>query len=77
MLDSSLEVMGRNDLTVDNIDWFVSHQANLRIIEAVGSRLGIDNDKVLVNIEKYGNTSAASIPSALTSTRPSSRKATA
>ncbi|MDE5689324.1 beta-ketoacyl-ACP synthase III [Duncaniella sp.] len=62
MLDSSLEVMGRNDLTVDNIDWFVSHQANLRIIEAVGSRLGIDNDKVLVNIEKYGNTSAASIP---------------
>ena len=62
MLDSSLEVMNRNGLTVDNIDWFVSHQANLRIIEAVGSRLGIDNDKVLVNIEKYGNTSAASVP---------------
>lgn len=62
MLESSLEVMKRNDLTVDNIDWFVSHQANLRIIEAVGSRLGIDNEKVLVNIEKYGNTSAASIP---------------
>ncbi|WP_289732549.1 beta-ketoacyl-ACP synthase III [uncultured Duncaniella sp.] len=62
MLESSLEVMNRNGLTVDNIDWFVSHQANLRIIEAVGSRLGIDNDKVLVNIEKYGNTSAASVP---------------
>lgn len=62
MLESSLEVMSRNGLTVDNIDWFVSHQANLRIIEAVGSRLGIDNDKVLVNIEKYGNTSAASVP---------------
>lgn len=62
MLESSLEVMKRNDLTVDNIDWFVSHQANLRIIEAVGSRLGIDEGKVLVNIEKYGNTSAASIP---------------
>lgn len=62
MLESSLEVMKRNDLTVDNINWFVSHQANLRIIEAVGSRLGIDTDKVLVNIEKYGNTSAASIP---------------
>ena len=62
MLESSLEVMKRNDLTVDNIDWFVSHQANLRIIEAVGSRLGIDEKKVLVNIEKYGNTSAASIP---------------
>ncbi len=62
MLESSLEVMNRNGLTVDNIDWFVSHQANLRIIEAVGSRLGIYNDKVLVNIEKYGNTSAASVP---------------
>lgn len=62
MLESTLEVMKRNDLTVDNIDWFVSHQANLRIIEAVGSRLGIDEKKVLVNIEKFGNTSAASIP---------------
>lgn len=62
MLESSLEVMKRNDLTVDNINWFVSHQANLRIIEAVGSRLGIDTNKVLVNIEKYGNTSAASVP---------------
>lgn len=62
MLESTLEVMKRNDLSVDNIDWFVSHQANLRIIEAVGSRLGIDEKKVLVNIEKFGNTSAASIP---------------
>ena len=62
MLESSLEVMEKNNLTVENIDWFCSHQANLRIIEAVGARLGIDNDKVLVNIEKYGNTSAASIP---------------
>lgn len=62
MLESTLDVMKRNDLTVDNIDWFVSHQANLRIIEAVGSRLGIDENKVLVNIEKFGNTSAASIP---------------
>lgn len=62
MLESSLEVLKRNDLTIDNIDWFIPHQANLRIIEAVGSRLGIDPAKVLVNIEKYGNTSAASIP---------------
>ena len=62
MYESTLEVMERNNLTVDNIDWFCSHQANLRIIEAVGSRLGIADDKVLVNIEKYGNTSAASIP---------------
>jgi len=62
MYESSLEVMERNNLNVETIDWFVSHQANLRIIEAVGSRLGIDPGKVLVNIEKYGNTSAASIP---------------
>lgn len=62
MLESSQEVMERNGLTCDSIDWFCSHQANLRIIEAVGARLGIDESKVLVNIEKYGNTSAASIP---------------
>lgn len=62
MLESSLELMKRNNLTIEDVDWFIPHQANLRIIEAVGSRLGIDNEKVLVNIEKYGNTSAASIP---------------
>ena len=62
MLESSKDVMERNSLTVDDIDWFIPHQANLRIIEAVGSRLGIDPAKVLVNIEEYGNTSAASIP---------------
>ena len=62
MLESSQEVMERNGLTCHSIDWFCSHQANLRIIEAVGARLGIDESKVLVNIEKYGNTSAASIP---------------
>jgi len=62
MLESSVEVMERNGLSVENVDWFCSHQANLRIIEAVGGRLGIDPSKVLVNIEKYGNTSAASIP---------------
>lgn len=62
MYTASLDVMQRNNLTVDNIDWFVPHQANLRIIEAVGSRLKLDDSKVLVNIEHYGNTSAASIP---------------
>lgn len=62
MLESSKEVMAKAGVTIDDIDWFVPHQANLRIIEAVGSRLGIDENKVLVNIEKYGNTSAASIP---------------
>ncbi len=62
MLTSTREVMKRNNLTNNDIDWFVPHQANLRIIEAVGSRLGIDESKVLVNIQHRGNTSAASIP---------------
>ena len=51
-----------NNLTNDTIDWFVPHQANLRIIEAVGDRLGIAEEKILVNIQHRGNTSAASIP---------------
>lgn len=62
MLNSSVNVMQRNNLTVDEIDWFVPHQANLRIIEAVGGRIRIPDEKVLVNIQHYGNTSAASIP---------------
>jgi 3-oxoacyl-[acyl-carrier-protein] synthase-3 len=62
MLESSLDVAKRNDLTMDDVDWFIPHQANLRIIEAVASRSGIEPSKVLVNIEHYGNTSAASIP---------------
>lgn len=62
MLNSTLSVMQRNGLTVDDIDWLVPHQANLRIIEAVAGRTKIDENKVLVNIQHYGNTSAASIP---------------
>lgn len=62
MLSSSLHVMERNNLTVDEVDWFVPHQANLRIIEAVGGRLKMPDEKVLVNIQHTGNTSAASIP---------------
>ncbi|MGM9842386.1 MAG: beta-ketoacyl-ACP synthase III [Candidatus Limisoma sp.] len=62
MLTSSQDILKRNNLTIDQIDWFIPHQANLRIIEAVGSRLGIADDKVLVNIQYRGNTSAASIP---------------
>ena len=62
MLTSTRDVMKRNNLTNDTIDWFVPHQANLRIIEAVGDRLGIAEEKILVNIQHRGNTSAASIP---------------
>ena len=61
-VNSSKEVMERNNLKVEDINWFVPHQANLRIIEAVGSRLGLTEEQVLVNIQNVGNTSAASIP---------------
>lgn len=62
MLNSSMEVAQRNNLTMETIDWFIPHQANLRIIEAVADRAGVAREKVLVNIEHTGNTSAASIP---------------
>lgn len=62
MLESSIEVVERNGLTMGSIDWFIPHQANLRIIEAVAGRAGVEPSKVLVNIEHYGNSSAASIP---------------
>ncbi|MCH5221342.1 MAG: ketoacyl-ACP synthase III [Muribaculaceae bacterium] len=62
MLTSSLEVMKRNNLTVDDVKYLIPHQANLRIIEAVADRAKFPMEKVLVNIEHTGNTSAASIP---------------
>ncbi|MCM1153673.1 MAG: ketoacyl-ACP synthase III [Muribaculum sp.] len=62
MLSSTQSVMKRNGLTVDSIDWLVPHQANLRIIEAIASRIKIPSEKVLINIQHYGNSSAASIP---------------
>ncbi len=62
MLRSSLSVMNRNGLNAENLDWFVPHQANLRIIEAIGARIQLPEEKILVNIQKRGNTSAASIP---------------
>ncbi len=62
MLTSTLSVMERNGLTVNDVDWLVPHQANLRIIEAVSSRANFPEEKVLVNIQNHGNTSAASIP---------------
>lgn len=62
MSDASVEIMERNNLTNSDVNWFVAHQANIRIIEAVGRRMGLSDDQVLVNIERYGNTSAATIP---------------
>lgn len=62
MLESTLDICRRNGLTMDSVDYLIPHQANLRIIEAVASRAGIAPEKVLVNIEYRGNTSACSIP---------------
>lgn len=62
MFNSTVSVMKRNNLTVEEVDWLVPHQANLRIIEAVSSRAKFPDEKVLVNIQNHGNTSAASIP---------------
>ncbi|MDO4320566.1 MAG: beta-ketoacyl-ACP synthase III [Bacteroidales bacterium] len=62
MLTSTLDVMKRNNLSAEDVDYLVPHQANLRIIEAVADRAKFPMDKVLVNIQHYGNTSAASIP---------------
>jgi 3-oxoacyl-[acyl-carrier-protein] synthase-3 len=61
----SREVLGNAGLTPDDVTWFIPHQANQRIIDAVGERLGIPATRCWVNIDRYGNTSAASIPIAL------------
>lgn len=74
MLTSSLDVMKRNNLTVDDIAYLIPHQANLRIIEAVADRAGVPAEKVLVNIEHTGNTSAASIPICLDEYRDKLKK---
>ncbi|MES1255064.1 MAG: beta-ketoacyl-ACP synthase III [Acidobacteriota bacterium] len=61
----SRRVLERNGLDAKDIDLFVSHQANRRIIQSAAERLGVDNDKVIINIERFGNTTAATIPLAL------------
>lgn len=62
MSQVSMEIMERNGLTNDNLSWFVPHQANVRIIDAAVSRAGVSPEKVMINIQKYGNTSAGTIP---------------
>jgi 3-oxoacyl-[acyl-carrier-protein] synthase-3 len=59
------ELLERNGIAREDVDMLLPHQANLRIIEAVGKKLGIPADKVFVNLQEYGNTSAASVPLAL------------
>ena len=62
MADVSYELMQKNGLSSDDVAYLVPHQANLRIIEATAERMGLSKDKVMINIEKYGNTTAATIP---------------
>jgi 3-oxoacyl-[acyl-carrier-protein] synthase-3 len=62
MADVSEKIMLRNNLTNDDVDWLIAHQANKRIIDATSSRMNLDESKVLINIEKYGNTTSATLP---------------
>jgi 3-oxoacyl-[acyl-carrier-protein] synthase-3 len=62
MADVSEEILKRNNLTGNDVDFFVPHQANLRIIDAAANRMGLNRSKVMINIDKYGNTTAATIP---------------
>jgi 3-oxoacyl-[acyl-carrier-protein] synthase-3 len=62
MADVAAEIMERNHLTADDVDWLVPHQANKRIIDATANRMGVTPDKVMLNIHKYGNTTSGTIP---------------
>jgi 3-oxoacyl-[acyl-carrier-protein] synthase-3 len=62
MADVSYEIMERNQLQADDIAWLVPHQANLRIIDATADRMGLDKNKVMINIQKYGNTTSGTLP---------------
>src|SRR5439155_6457709 len=62
MVDVTEEVLERNGLSAGDIRWFVPHQANKRIIDSVGERLGLGPERVMCNIDCYGNTSSATIP---------------
>lgn len=62
MADVSAEILKRNNLTGADVDWLAPHQANLRIIDATAERMGLDKSKVMINIDKYGNTTAATVP---------------
>jgi len=65
MEDAANEVLAMEGLQTADIDLFIPHQANKRIIDAIGKRLGLEKEKVYVNLDRFGNTSAASIPIAL------------
>jgi 3-oxoacyl-[acyl-carrier-protein] synthase III len=74
MADVSAELLERNNLTGDDIAWLVPHQANLRIIDATANRMGLPKEKVMINIEKYGNTTAGTLPLCLWDWEPQLKK---
>jgi 3-oxoacyl-[acyl-carrier-protein] synthase-3 len=62
MADATTKILERNNLTKDDVQWLAAHQANKRIINATAERMGLESDKVMMNIEKYGNTTSATLP---------------
>lgn len=74
MADVSARIMEKNNLTSDDVDWLVPHQANLRIIDATANRMGLSQDKVMINIEKYGNTTSGTLPLCLADWEPKLKK---
>jgi 3-oxoacyl-[acyl-carrier-protein] synthase III len=74
MADVAAQIMEKNNLTADDVAWLVPHQANLRIIDATGRRMGLPPEKVMINIEKYGNTTTATIPLVLSEYEPKLKK---
>jgi 3-oxoacyl-[acyl-carrier-protein] synthase III len=74
MADISVEIMERNNLKSEDVAWLVPHQANLRIIEACARRMGLSKEKVMINIEKFGNTTAATLPLCLWEWEPILKK---
>ncbi len=66
MADVCSKIMERNNLTGDDVDWLVPHQANKRIVDATARRMNLSEEKVLMNIQRYGNTTSATLPLLLT-----------
>jgi 3-oxoacyl-[acyl-carrier-protein] synthase-3 len=74
MAEVSAQIMEKNNLSSEDVDWLVPHQANLRIIDATASRMGLSPDKVMINIEKYGNTTSGTLPLCLADWEPQLKK---
>ena len=62
MADATVKILKRNNLTKNDVDWLAAHQANKRIIDATAQRIELEDEKVMINIHKYGNTTSATLP---------------